>query len=87
MIGRDAENRYRRNRYASDPDYRQRLLDAQKAEREQRNQRRKDRYRFDDEYRAKQIRLQREYQQRKRAFSAVGLSPTNPEIVLNKGSV
>ena len=64
MISRDAENRYRRDRYVNDPEYRARVLAAQKARHEQRNARRRARYRHDDEYRAEQIAAARQYRER-----------------------
>jgi hypothetical protein len=61
---RAIENRYRRKRYATDPDYRERLLADQRARQGERNQRRRDRYRHDPDYRAKQIDRARQYRER-----------------------
>ena len=81
MISQEAENRYRRARYASDPEYRQRRLDAARARKDEVNQRRKDRYRHDPDYRAKQIAASRAY--RKAAISSVGLLRQNGKNMHN----
>jgi len=84
MISQEAENRYRRARYASDPEYRQRRLDAARARKDEVNQRRKDRYRYDAGYRAKQIAAARAYE--KRRSSGVGLSRKNEKHVYDEQS-
>lgn len=60
------KNRYKRERYRSDPEYRERVLAQQKADREQTYARRKHRYRYDDAYRQKCIERARQYYARKR---------------------
>jgi hypothetical protein len=55
MSQRDIQNRYRRKRYANDPEYRARLLANDKARRDEINARKRERYRHDPEYRAKVI--------------------------------
>lgn len=61
---RAIENRYRRKRYATDAEYRERALNLTREERDRRNQRRRDRYRHDPDYRAKQIVANRQYRER-----------------------
>jgi hypothetical protein len=58
--------RYRRERYRSDPEYRERVLAQQRAARPDENDRRKRRYRYDETYRLKCLERSRRYQASKR---------------------
>lgn len=56
----------RRERYRTDPEYRQRILDRQRADRDVTNIKRRRRYASDPEYRELCIARARAYNQRKR---------------------
>lgn len=53
MTDEALSNRYRRERYRSDPEYRERVLSQQKARRLEQSARQRERYRHDEAYRQK----------------------------------